>query len=62
MNRRTRRVFKGFQALDRAEREELLAAMKEHMDKPKLQQVTIEEEIKADLGPLTQDVCPCCGR
>jgi hypothetical protein len=63
MNKKTEIVFRGFLELSVTERSELVDAINDYFKKDYLERRSVEEAYKSVvLGPLSSNVCPCCGR
>lgn len=64
MNKKTECVFNGWTHLTEDEKKELVDAIKKYEDAGIVEKRRLKElvERSVHLGPLTSDVCPCCGR
>lgn len=63
MNKRTGLVFKGFLELTTSEKSDLIKAMNDYLERSTEERTELAEEYKrVSLGPLSREVCPCCGK
>ena len=65
MNKKTEAVFRGFLDLSLSEQSDLIKAMNIYFEKGDSEKIELERAYKSkriDVGPLSSDRCPCCGK
>jgi hypothetical protein len=64
MDRQTEQVFRGFLRLTPKQKQDLIDAISDYLKQPITKQHELEEGYtkRADLGPLSSNICRCCGR
>ena len=65
MNKRPELVFRGFLVLSDSDKSEFIEALLDYGKQSQYKQIELAEVYKSRrivLGPLSGDVCPCCGR
>lgn len=64
MDTQTDQVFRGFLGLTQTQKQELIKAINDYYKETVTVQKQLEERYlkRFDLGPLSSNVCKCCGR
>ena len=62
MDKKVYRVIKGYSELSYEQRKEVREQIKEFEEEEFSKRKYLIESLQKSLGPVSQDVCPCCGR
>ena len=62
MDKKIYRILKGYSKLDYSQRKEFREKIKEYEESELDKRKSLLEAIQKSLGPVSQDVCDCCGK
>jgi hypothetical protein len=62
MNKQTKEVFFGYLRLSSEEKSELVKEMNKFINMDSDERISFKESFSVHLGPVSDDICPCCGK